>query len=309
VTIFLIRRLALSVFVLWGVLTLSYALTCMAPGDAAEALAGQQTDVETLSRIRAKLGVDRDPLTRYALYLRSLASLDWGTSSRYGEPVWDLILSRFPRTLLLAASSILFAAFFGVALGMTAGIFRGTRVDRWISFWSLAGISAPVFWIGMILVWVLSVQLNLLPPSGYESGNLAFLVLPALTLGLRSLALITRISRATMVEVASAPFLRTAWAKGLPPLMVYGKHTLRNAALPIVTVIGLDLGSYLSGSVLTEKVFAWPGLGRLMVDGILARDTALINACVIFMAGLFILVNLAVDICYAAFDPRTRSVQ
>lgn len=306
---FVVRRLILSVFVLWGVLTLSYALTCMAPGDVAETLVGQRADPEALAEIRAKLGLDRDPLTRYVLYLKSLLSGDWGVSSRYREPVWELILERFPRTALLAFAALLFAAAVGVLFGMLSGIHAGTRLDRALSLLSLAGISAPVFWIGMLLIWILSLQLRLLPPSGYESGDLRYLILPALALGLRSIALITRITRAALIEVSHADFLRTARAKGISPWAIHGKHALRNAALPVVTVIGLDLGSYLSGSVLTEKVFSWPGIGRLMVDAILARDLALINACVVFMAGLFILVNLMVDLCYGLIDPRIRRSQ
>ncbi|MCA9433896.1 MAG: ABC transporter permease, partial [Candidatus Omnitrophica bacterium] len=164
----------------------------------------------------------------------------------------------------------------------------------------------PVFWIGLLLIWILSLQFRWLPPSGYEGGDLRYLILPALTLGLRSVALITRITRAALVDIDSSEFLRTARAKGLAPIAIYGKHALKNAALPILTVIGLDLGSYLSGSVLTEKVFGWPGIGMLTVDAIMARDTALINACVVFMAGIFVLVNLGIDLLYGVFDPRVR---
>lgn len=306
-TAFVIRRLGLSLLVLWGVITLSYALTCLAPGDLAEAMVGQRVDAESLAAVRAKLGVDKDPVTRYLLYMKSILQGDWGVSSRYGEKVWTLILDRFPKTALLAVTAILFSSVIGILFGMLASITRGSWIDRTVTYLSLAGISAPVFWIGLILVWLLSLQMGLLPPSGYEKGDLRFLVLPALTLGLRSLALVTRISRAALIETSTSQFLRTAWAKGLSPFVVYGKHALRNASLPIITVIGLDLGSYLSGSVLTEKVFSWPGLGRLMVDAILARDTALINACTAFMAGLFILVNLAVDLCYGVLDPRIRA--
>jgi peptide/nickel transport system permease protein len=305
-TTFLIRRLALSCVVLWGVITLSFVLTALAPGDMAEAMVGQRTDAETLTRIRSKLGVDQDPVTRYCLYMKAILQGDWGISVRYGEPVWNLILQRFPKTVLLAISAILFSATCGVLLGVIAGITQGSLLDRLISQFTLAGISAPVFWIGLILVWLFSLQLGWLPPSGYEQGELRYLILPALTLGIRSVALITRISRAAIIETGSTHFLRTARAKGLSPFQIYGKHALRNAALPIITVIGLDLGSYLSGSVLTEKVFAWPGLGRLLVDAILARDTALINASVAFMAGLYILVNMGIDLCYGILDPRIR---
>lgn len=303
---YVIQRLALSLLVLWGVLTLSYGLICLAPGDVAESLVGQRTDPATLAAIREKLGIDRDPLTRYGLYMQGILEGDWGTSSRYGVAVWSLILDRFPKTAQLAFTSILFATLVGISLGILASLCPGSRIDRMITLFSLAGISSPVFWIGLILVWFFSLQLGWLPPSGYEAGNLRFLVLPALTLGLRSIALVTRISRAALIEVSTSHYIRTARAKGLSSLAVTGKHALRNASLPILTVIGLDLGSYLSGSVLTEKVFAWPGLGRLLVDAILARDMALINACVVFMAVLFILVNLMVDICYAIFDPRIR---
>ncbi len=304
---YLIRRLSLSIFVLWGVLSLSYALTCMAPGDVVETLAGQRTDEATLARMRERLGVDQDPLTRYTLYLRNLMTGDWGQSSRYNEPVWSLLLHRLPRTALLAAAALNFAIVAGILFGVLAAVFRDGWVDRVLSLLTLFGISAPVFWIGLILIWVLSLQFRWLPPSGYEEGNLRYLILPALALGLRSVALITRITRAALVDIDSSQFLRTARAKGLSPLVIYGKHALKNAALPILTVIGLDLGSYLSGSVLTEQVFGWPGIGRLTVDAIMARDTALINACVVFMAGIFVLVNLMIDLLYGVFDPRVRS--
>ncbi len=303
---YLIRRLCLSVFVLWGVLSLSYALACLAPGDVVDTLAGQRTDLATLARMRERLGVDQDPVTRYVLYLENLLSGEWGQSSRYNEPVWGLLLHRLPRTALLAFAALLFAVSFGVLFGVLSAIFRGTWIDKGLSYLTLFGISAPVFWIGLLLIWVLSLQLRWLPPSGYEQGDLRFLILPAIALGLRSVALISRITRAALVDIESSQFLRTARAKGLGPVSIYGKHALKNAALPILTVIGLDLGSYLSGSVLTEQVFGWPGIGRLTVDAILARDTALINACVVFMAVIFVLVNLLVDFLYGVFDPRVR---
>jgi len=278
----------------------------MAPGDVVETLAGQRTDEATLARMRERLGVDRDPVTRYALYLKNLLAGDWGQSSRYNEPVWGLLLHRLPRTALLAAAALSFAIVLGVLLGILAAAFRGTRIDKTLTSLTLFGISAPVFWIGLLLVWLLSLQFRWFPPSGYEPGDLRYLALPALALGLRSVALITRITRAALVDIESSEFLRTARAKGLGPLNIYGKHALKNAALPILTVIGLDLGSYLSGSVLTEQVFGWPGIGMLTVDAIMARDTALINACVVFMAGIFVLVNLLIDLLYGVFDPRVR---
>ncbi|MCA9446636.1 MAG: ABC transporter permease [Candidatus Omnitrophica bacterium] len=303
---YLVRRLALSLFVLWGVLTLSYILTCLAPGDVVETLAGQRTDEEALARMRERLGMDKDPVTRYTLYMGNLLQGEWGESSRYREPVWSLLIHRLPRTALLAIAALTFAVLTGILFGVLAAVFRGTWIDKALSSITLFGISAPVFWIGLLLIWVLSLQFRWLPPSGYEGGDLRYLILPALTLGLRSVALITRITRAAVVDIDSSEFLRTARAKGLAPIAIYGKHALKNAALPILTVIGLDLGSYLSGSVLTEKVFGWPGIGMLTVDAIMARDTALINACVVFMAGIFVLVNLGIDLLYGVFDPRVR---
>ncbi|MCB9770192.1 MAG: ABC transporter permease [Candidatus Omnitrophica bacterium] len=303
---YLVRRLALSLFVLWGVLTLSYILTCLAPGDVVETLAGQRTDEAALARMRERLGMDKDPVTRYTLYMGNLLQGEWGESSRYREPVWSLLIHRLPRTALLAIAALTFAILTGILFGVFAAVFRGTWIDKALSSITLFGISAPVFWIGLLLIWILSLQFRWLPPSGYEGGDLRYLILPALTLGLRSVALITRITRAALVDIDSSEFLRTARAKGLAPIAIYGKHALKNAALPILTVIGLDLGSYLSGSVLTEKVFGWPGIGMLTVDAIMARDTALINACVVFMAGIFVLVNLGIDLLYGVFDPRVR---
>ncbi|MCA9411453.1 MAG: ABC transporter permease [Candidatus Omnitrophica bacterium] len=303
---YLVRRLALSLFVLWGVLTLSYILTCLAPGDVVETLAGQRTDEEALARMRERLGMDKDPVTRYTLYMGNLLQGEWGESSRYREPVWSLLIHRLPRTALLAIAALTFAILTGILFGVLAAVFRGTWIDKALSSITLFGISAPVFWIGLLLIWILCLQFRWLPPSGYEGGDLRYLILPALTLGLRSVALITRITRAALVDIDSSEFLRTARAKGLAPIAIYGKHALKNAALPILTVIGLDLGSYLSGSVLTEKVFGWPGIGMLTVDAIMARDTALINACVVFMAGIFVLVNLGIDLLYGVFDPRVR---
>lgn len=304
--VFLLQRIALLVIMVWGVLTFSFFLVSLAPGDVVETMVGQHTDAAVLENLRREAGLDQHPLRRYWRYLCSLGRGDWGISTRYRQPVWELVWLRFPHTLMLAACAIVVASGAGVLLGAVASQRPGSLLDRTILLLSLAGISVPVFYLGLLVVWVFALQLRWLPPAGYQSGDLRYLVLPVLVLATRSMAMITRMTRSALLEEYREQYLLTARAKGLSRLATLLKHALRNAALPIVTVIGLDLGSYLSGSVLTEQVFGWPGLGRLVVDAILARDIALINACIVLMALVYILTNLVIDVCYAWLDPRVR---
>jgi ABC-type dipeptide/oligopeptide/nickel transport system permease component len=218
--------------------------------------------------------------------------------------VTDLILERFPHTLLLASGAMVIAVVAGVGLGGLAAWRPGSLADRLVTAGSLVGVSVPVFTTGLFLAFLFGVVWRVLPPSGSEGFDLRYLVLPALALSTSSTALIARITRASLIEIAAKDYVRTARAKGARGARVFAAHLLRNAALPIVTVIGTDFGSYLGGSVLTESVFAWPGVGRLTLEAIARRDFPLIQGIVLFMAALFILVNLAVDCLYAALDPR-----
>ena len=301
---YLIRRLLTLVPVLLGVTFLSFLLLYVIPGDPVQAVAGERYDEEFLADLRAELHLDEPLPLRYFRFVGALVQGDLGLSYVTREPVRDRILQTFPNTLLLAFSAMAVAVILGLSLGILAAIRPGSRLDRGMMTLASVGISVPVFWLGMVLIFLFAVQLRLLPPSG--SGGLSHLILPAFTLGAGSAALIARMTRSSLLEVLGQDYIRTARAKGLHPWRVMMVHALRNALLPVVTVIGNDFGSYLSGSVLTEKIFAWPGLGRYTLEAVAKRDLPAIQGAVLVMALVFVLVNLLVDLTYAWIDPRTR---
>jgi len=301
---YLIRRLLTLVPVLLGVTFLSFLLLYVIPGDPVQAVAGERYDEEFLADLRAELHLDEPLPLRYVRFVGALVQGDLGLSYVTREPVRDRILQTFPNTLLLAFSAMAVAVILGLSLGILAAIRPGSRLDRGMMTLASVGISVPVFWLGMVLIFLFAVQLRLLPPSG--SGGLSHLILPAFTLGAGSAALIARMTRSSLLEVLGQDYIRTARAKGLHPWRVMMVHALRNALLPVVTVIGNDFGSYLSGSVLTEKIFAWPGLGRYTLEAVAKRDLPAIQGAVLVMALVFVLVNLLVDLTYAWIDPRTR---
>jgi ABC-type dipeptide/oligopeptide/nickel transport system permease component len=256
--------------------------------------------------MRAELHLD-DPLPlRYARFLGRLVRGDLGTSYVSREPVAQRIAATFPRTLALALAAMLFAVTAGLGLGILAAWRPGSWLDRLAMAAASTGISVPVFWLGMVLIYLFSLQLRWLPPSGYAGADPRHLILPALTLGGGSAALLARMTRSTLLEVLGEDYIRTARAKGLGPLRVLLVHALRNALLPVMTVAGMDFGSYLGGAVLTEKIFAWPGLGRYTLDAVASRDLPAIQGAVLVMALAFVLVNLLVDLSYAWADPRLR---
>ncbi|MCB9513290.1 MAG: ABC transporter permease [Candidatus Krumholzibacteriia bacterium] len=303
---FLLRRLLALVPVLLGVTLLSFLLLYVVPGDPVQAVAGERYDDAVLDALRAELHLD-DPLPlRYGRFLLDLARGDLGVSYVTREPVRDAIFATFPHTLRLALSAMLVAVVLGVGLGLAAALKPGSLLDRAAMVFASLGISVPVFWLGMVLILAFSIRLRWLPPSGYGGGDLAHLVMPSLTLGLASAALVARMTRASLLEVMGQDYIRTARAKGLKPSRILLVHGLRNALLPVVTVVGNDFGSYLSGSVLTERIFAWPGLGRYTLDAVAKRDLPAIQGAILVMALAFVLVNLLVDLSYAWIDPRTR---
>jgi ABC-type dipeptide/oligopeptide/nickel transport system permease component len=303
---FLLRRLLAVVPVLLGVTFLSFLLLYVVPGDPVQAVAGERYDEAVLAELRAELHLD-DPLPlRYGRFLADLVRGDLGVSYVTREPVRDAIATTFPHTLRLALAAMLIAVVLGVGLGLAAALKPGSPLDRAAMVLASAGISVPVFWLGMVLIYAFSLQLRWLPPSGYGEGSLRHLILPAFTLGAASAALIARMTRSALLEVMGQDYIRTARAKGLHPARVLLVHGLRNALLPVVTVVGNDFGSYLSGSVLTERLFAWPGLGRYTLDAVAKRDLPAIQGAILVMALAFVLVNLLVDLSYAWIDPRTR---
>jgi ABC-type dipeptide/oligopeptide/nickel transport system permease component len=304
---YILKRLLSLVPILLGVATLTFVLMYIVPGDPVRAIAGERYDEDTLARMRAELGLDRPLIVQYVDFLGRLARFDLGVSFVTRRPVSEAIRERFPKTLILALSAMGIAILCGVAIGALAAWGRRPVLSRILMTASLVGVSMPVFWLGLLLIFLFAIELRVLPPSGYGGGSIRNLILPALTLSFASMATIARVTRSGFLDALGEDYVRTARAKGLGERIVLGKHVLRNALIPVITIVGADFGSYLSGSVLTESVFGWPGLGRFIVQAILKRDFPVIQGSVLFMAVLFVLVNLAVDVSYSAIDPRIRS--
>jgi len=299
---FLLQRVLLLIPTLFGVLLVTFLLLYVAPGDPVQAMVGERADPETLARLRAELHLD-DPLYRqFGHYVGGVVRGNLGTSYITRRPIIRDLLERFPATLRLAGAAMLFAAAVGISVGILGAWRPGTWMDRLAAFGSYLGVSFPVYWVGLILILVFAVNLRWLPPSG--SGGIVYLVLPALTLGMRSVAFLSRMTRAAMQDVLQSDFIRTARAKGLWEPQVVLSHGLRNALLPVVTVLGLDFGSYLTGSILTETIFSWPGVGRYVLNAIDKRDLPAIQGSILFLSLVFVVVNLLTDILYARVDPR-----
>ena len=301
-TRFIARRLLLAIPTLFGVLVVAFLLLYVAPGDPVEAMVGERADSATIARLRAELHVD-DPLPRrFGHYVSRVAVGDLGRSYITNRPITQDIRERFPKTLQLAGAAMLLATVLGITLGVLSARRPGGLADRFALGLAYLGISFPVYWVGLLLILLFAVTLRWLPPSGY--GSLRFLVLPALTLGMRSIAFLARMTRSAMLEALNADFVRTARAKGLGEWVVTLKHALRNALIPVITVLGLDFGAYLTGSILTETIFSWPGIGRYVVNAISRRDLPAIQGTVLFLSTVFVLVNLLTDLAYAKADPR-----
>jgi ABC-type dipeptide/oligopeptide/nickel transport system permease component len=299
---FLLRRALLLIPTLFGVLVVAFLLLHVAPGDPVQAMVGDRADSLTVAQLRAELHLD-DPLpVRFVGYAAGLLTGDLGTSYVTRRPIARDLADRFPATLRLALAAMTFATLAGITIGILGAWRPGTWWDRMLTIGAYLGVSFPVYWVGLLLILVFAVQLRWLPPSG--SRGLAFLVLPALTLGMRSVAVLARMTRAALQESLQSDFIRTARAKGLREMPVVLRHGFRNALIPVITVLGLDFGSYLTGSILTETIFAWPGVGRYVLDAIGKRDLPAIQGSILFLSIVFVVVNLLTDIAYAKADPR-----
>jgi len=317
-------RLVLFVPLIVGIVVVTFVIMQLLPGDTALILLGEQATSETLAEMRTALGLDRPWYVRLLAYFADLLRGDLGQSVFENQPVVSAIGARIGATLELALVALLIAVVLGIALGVAAALWRGTVVDTAAMLFAQLGVSMPVFWLGILLVLLFAVYLGWLPAIGREepllqaigaaaTGNwaplldaLAHLAMPALTLGLNSAAVISRLVRSTMLETLNQDFIRTAHAKGLQVSRVILVHGLRNAMLPIVSVIGLRFGALLGGAVLTENIFGWPGLGQLAVAAMSQRDTPLIQGIVLSFAVIFAAVNLIVDLLYTVIDPRVR---
>jgi ABC-type dipeptide/oligopeptide/nickel transport system permease component len=302
VTGFVARRLLLVVPTLFGVLAAAFLLLEVAPGDPVQEMVGERADSLTIARLRAELHLD-DPLpVRFSHYVGGVLRGDLGVSYITRRPIAADLVERFPKTAQLALTAMTFAALTGITLGVLAAVRPGGAADRAAMLLSYLGVSFPVYWVGLLLILLFAVTLRWLPPSG--SGGFAALILPAGTLGMRSVAVLARMTRGAMRDALASDYIRTARAKGLPDLAVWLRHALRNALVPVITVLALDTGSYLTGSLLTESIFAWPGLGRYVLTAIEKRDLPAIEGGILFMSVVFVLVNLLADLLYAKADPR-----
>jgi peptide/nickel transport system permease protein len=302
---FIARRLLAALGVTLGAATLVFLVARLAPGDPVDIYLGEQGLQVDRDRIRAERHLDAPLHIQYGYFLKSLADGSLGRPIRQPDrTVLSLILDRFPATLRLALAAMAIALLIALPLGVFAAIRRGTIFDNFAMLLSLVGVSTPAFFLGPILLLVFSVGLGLFPVSG--DRGLASLVLPAITLGLALAAMLSRMTRSSMLEVLSDDYITTARAKGLSERRVVWVHALRNALLPIITVAGLQFGGLLAGAVITENVFSWPGLGTLLIEAIRAREYDVVQGCVLFFSLSYVLVNLATDIAYAVVDPRIR---
>jgi len=311
---YVVRRLLLLVPVLLGVSVIIFMVLHLAPGDPAEIMLGSQATQADLNRLRAELGLTEPLYVQYIHWLGLVARGDLGRSIWMKRPVLTEVLGRFKATLVLTGAALVLSTAGGLALGILSAVRPNSLLDRLSAVASLFGASMPVFWLGIVLMVIFALWLGWLPASGmfapYGGGDLrdllAHLALPAVTLAAASVTIIARLTRSTMLETLGQDYIRTARAKGVVERAVVLRHGLKNALIPIVTVVGVQAGYLLGGAVLTETVFAWPGVGTLMVQGILARDFPLVQGCVLVVALSFVLVNLAVDLPYAWLDPRIR---
>ena len=301
---FLLRRLLLLIPVLWGVATLVFLLLHFIPGDPVDLMLGDSalgTDREIL---RDQLGLNDSLIVQYLRYFGDLLQGDWGTSLFSKKPVFEEIMERVPATMELMLGAMVVTILVAMPLGLIAAVNKGTWIDQGAMIFSLLGVSIPNFWLGPMLILLFSIHFDLLPVN--ERGGLEHLILPALTLGTSLASILARITRSSVVETLQAEYIRTARSKGISELRILFRHALRNALIPIVTVIGLQVGVLLSGAIITEAIFDWPGLGNLLISAINSRNYPLVQGCVLFIAGSYVMVNLVIDLLYAYLDPRIR---
>ena len=301
---YLVRRLLLTVPVLLGVATLVFALIHLVPGDPAQSMLGEGASQEEVLNLRHALGLDRPLLVQYRSFLSGVAQGDLGTSFRYNTPVTRQIREKLPNTIELALAAMLLAILFAIPLGILAAVYRGTAVDHAAMTLALAGISMPNFWLGPLLAILFAVRLGWLPVAG--TGSIWHLVLPAVTLGAALSAILSRMTRASLLEELRELYVLAARARGLSGARAVVRHAFRNSLIPIVTIIGLQFGAVLTGTIITETIFAWPGLGRLLIQAINYRDYPLVQGCILFISVTYVAMNLLTDLTYGFLDPRIR---
>ncbi len=300
--IYIIKRIMASIGVILGMAFLVMLIMDIIPGDPAAMMLGENATPEMIQELRHQMGLDQPLLLRYVSYIGNVIQGDLGRSAREMAPVAKLIGDTLPNTLILTASGMFLTLIVGIPLGLISGARSGSWIDHLSRLVSLLGLCMPVFWIGLILIYLFSFRLAWFPVGG--SGSFAHLVLPAVTLAAYTIASIARMTRSNIMEVLSEDYIRTARAKGLAYWMVVWRHGFRNALIPIVTVFGMQMGNLMGGAILTETVFSWPGLGRLMIGAIMDRDYLLLQGTILVFSAAYIFINLLVDLSYGIIDPR-----
>ena len=301
---YIIKKIILLIPILFGITLLTFTLTKALPGDPVLSMVGERAQPEVIDKIRRELGTERNILIQYLGYVKLLLKGEFGRSYFTGRKVFDDLVLKFPNTLRLAFGAMIIAIPVGLFFGFVSAIKKDTLIDRLISTVSVIGLSIPVFWSGLLIMLFLSLRLKLFPPSG--TGDIRFLILPSITLSLPALATISRVTRTTIIEIIDMPFITAVKAKGISGMRIHLIHVLKNALIPIITLIGLDFGSYLNGAVLTETIFGWDGIGRFTMEGIIKRDYPVIMGCVIMGTVIVVMINLIVDVIYHFIDPRIR---
>src|SRR5262245_43959421 len=301
---FFLRRVLLAIPVLFGVATLVFSLIHLVPGDPVQAMLGESASPQDIADLRTRLGLDRPLPAQYGAFLKGVATGNLGTSLRTNQPVVAAIAERLPATFELAFAAMFVATLIAIPLGIIAAVRAGTHVDHAATTLALVGISIPNFWLGPLMAIVFSVTLGWLPVSG--RGTAAHLVLPAITLGAPLAAVLARMTRASVIEELRELYVLAARARGVSRFRAIVHHAFRNSLIPIVTVIGLQFGAVLTGAVITETIFAWPGVGRLLIQSISFRDYPLVQGCILLIAATYVSMNLLTDLAYGLLDPRIR---
>ncbi len=299
-----IRRVLYTIPAVWLILTMVFLLIHIVPGDPVQQMLGEDARAEDIGPLRHKLGLDVPIGTQYARYLKGLVRGNWGESFHFGRPVFAIVFEHFPATLELATAGLLVCLLIAIPAGVYSARKRGSAGDRTTAVFTLLGLSVPNFALGPLLILLFSIEIGWLPVSG--RGGWTHLVLPAATLGAALAAILTRMVRAAMIEELSSDYVRTARAKGLSERAVLFRHAFPNALVPIITVVGLQFGSLLAGTIVTEKIFSWPGIGGLAVQAITTRDYPLLQGCILVIALSYVIVNLLTDLVYSWVDPRVR---
>ena len=301
---YLIKRLLTILPTMLGVVTLVFFLVHLIPGDPVAVMLGEHAMAVEKAALRHQLGLDQPLLHQYLMFLKGIFQGNLGNSIFYRLPVSAVIASRLPATIILAAAAMAVALLIALPLGILAGCRQYSAIDNISMFFSLLGISMPNFWLGPLLIIVFSIKLNWLPVSGMD--GLKSLILPAVTLGTALAAILSRMTRSSLLEVISQEYLVAARARGLPGWRVLLKHALKNALLPVVTIVGLQFGALLSGAIVTEKVFSWPGIGSLLIQAVFTRDYPMVQGCILVISFCYIIANVATELFYAFIDPRIR---